>query len=81
MVRGANDVCSSYGLTPATLGYRQCVGNEIEKRSIASHNIAYAAPDEDVAPHVSTAVDGWGFQYDAAGNLLDQDGYVIRAVP
>ncbi len=28
MVRSANDVCVSYGLTPSTLGYRQCVGSQ-----------------------------------------------------
>jgi hypothetical protein len=80
MVRSANDVCMSYGLTPATLGYRQCVGSQIEKRSIAAHNISYLPP-YDATPHAAVAVDNWGFRYDADGNLIDQDGYVIRAIP
>jgi hypothetical protein len=78
MVRSANDVCMSYGLTPATLGYRQCVGSQIEKRSIEAHNIAYAPDDQ---PHATTAIDTWGFRYDSEGNVLDQDGYVVRAIP
>ncbi|MBV8393263.1 MAG: hypothetical protein JOY81_08780 [Alphaproteobacteria bacterium] len=79
MVRDSNDVCMSYGLTPQSLGYRQCVGSQLEKRSIASHNISFLPPDEQ--PHATVAIDNWGFRYDADGNILDQDGYVIRAVP
>lgn len=80
MVRDANDVCASYGMSPATLGYRQCVGNQIEHRSIAAHTISYAPPYDD-EPHASAIIDNWGFRYDSQGNVLDQDGYVIRAVP
>jgi len=32
-------------------------------------------------PHATAAIDSFGFRYDAAGNVLDNDGFVIRAVP
>lgn len=80
MVRDANDVCRSYGISPLTLGYRQCVGNQIEKSTIAGYNIRYDVPTYD-SPHAAVAVDRFGFRYDAEGNLLDSDGFVIRAVP
>jgi enamine deaminase RidA (YjgF/YER057c/UK114 family) len=80
MVRDANDVCQSYGIAPMTLGYRQCVGDQIEKSTIAGYNIRYDVP-LDEGPHATVAIDGFGFRYDAEGNVLDQDGFVIRAVP
>jgi hypothetical protein len=80
MVRNANDVCRSYGISPMTLGYKQCVGNELEKSTIASYNISYV-PGYDAAPHATAAVDTYGFRYDAEGNVIDNQGYVIRAVP
>jgi hypothetical protein len=33
------------------------------------------------APHRVAAIDSFGFRYDGAGNLIDRDGYPIRAVP
>jgi hypothetical protein len=80
MVRNADDVCQSYGIAPMTLGYRQCVGNQIEKSTIAGYNIRYDVPVYEV-PHATVSVDRYGFRYDADGNLLDSDGFVIRAVP
>ena len=78
MVRDANDVCQSYGIAPMSLGYRQCVGNELEKSTIQAYTIN--VPDYEV-PHATAAIDRFGFRYDAEGNVLDQDGFVIRAVP
>jgi uncharacterized membrane protein len=80
MVRDANDVCQSYGISPMTLGYRQCVGNQLEKSTIAAYNIRYDVPAYDL-PHATSSVDRFGFRYDAEGNLLDEDGFVIRAIP
>ena len=80
MVRDANDVCQSYGIAPMTLGYRQCVGDQIEKSTIAGYNIRYDVP-LDEGPHATVAIDGFGFRYDAEGNVLDNDGFVIRAIP
>jgi len=84
MIRNANDVCRSYGIAPETLGYKQCVGNELQKSMVASNDTRYArsydVPSSE-APHATARVDAWGFRYDSAGNLLDQNGYVIRAVP
>jgi hypothetical protein len=78
MVRSANDVCQSYGIAPMSLGYRQCVGNELEKSTIQAYTIN--VPDYEV-PHATAAIDRFGFRYDAEGNVLDNDGFVIRAVP
>jgi hypothetical protein len=80
MVRDANDVCQSYGIAPMTLGYRQCVGNQIEQSTIAGYNIRYDVPTYD-QPHRPVTVDKFGFRFDSEGNLLDEDGFVIRAIP
>src|SRR5947209_3655567 len=85
MVRDADEVCQSYGIAPMTLGYRQCVGNQIEKSTIAGYNIRYDVPAYTVrtydGPHATAMIDRFGFRFDADGNLLDSDGFVIRAVP
>ena len=77
LVRDANDLCRSYGIAPQSLGYRQCVNSEIDRRS-STHAVRYM-PYE--APHRVAAIDSFGFRYDGAGNLIDRDGYPIRAVP
>jgi hypothetical protein len=76
LVRDANDLCRSYGIAPATLGYRECVNNEITRRTSA-HSVRYV-PYE--APHATATIDAFGFRYDSDGNLIDRDGYPIRAV-
>jgi len=79
MVRNANDVCQSYGIAPMSLGYRQCVGNELEKSTIQAYTIS--APDYDVAARhggdrqVRLPLRRGGQTYS------DNDGFVIRAVP
>jgi hypothetical protein len=77
LVRDANDLCRSYGIAPQSLGYRQCVNNEIDRRS-STRAIRYV-PYE--APRRVATIDSFGFRYDRDGNLIDQDGYPIRAVP
>ncbi|HTR86655.1 MAG TPA: hypothetical protein VMI56_19390 [Reyranella sp.] len=79
MVRDANNVCLSYGLSPRTLGYKGCVGNQIEKGTVAAYTAEPIVIHE--RPHVAVSVDTYGFRYDRDGNLLDQNGYVIRYVP
>jgi hypothetical protein len=53
MVRDADDVCQSYGISPTTLGYRQCVGSQIEKSTISSYNIRYDVPSYDITHGVA----------------------------
>ena len=78
MVRDASDVCQSYGIAPMSLGYRQCVGNELGRSTVQAYTID--VPVYEV-PHATVAVDRFGFRFDAEGNVLDNDGFVIRAVP
>jgi hypothetical protein len=77
LVRDANDLCTSYGIAPQSLGYRQCVNSEIDRRS--SPRAMRDVPRE--TPHRVAAIDSFGFRYDSEGNLIDRDGYPIRAVP
>lgn len=58
-------VCLSYGLKPQTLGYQQCINNELDRHAV--HNIRY--------------IDNFGFRYDASGNLYDPDGYRVQPNP
>src|SRR6185312_12657408 len=73
----ANRVCMSYGLDTRTLGYRQCVDNELSRRG-AITDVVYVPTD---VPHVAVSHDPYGYGYDRDGNLLDPSGYVIRPVP
>ena len=42
--RDANDACLSYGLSPETLGYRQCVATQIDQRMNRKTLIRYVSP-------------------------------------
>ena len=42
--RGANDTCLSHGLSPETLGYRQCVATEVDQRMNKTTKIRYVPP-------------------------------------
>jgi len=79
-VRDANNACMSYGLSPQSLGYKGCVSNQVDRGTTAA---AYTAEPVVIQerPHVAVSVDPYGFRYDRDGNLLDQNGYVIRYVP
>ena len=77
MVRGAHDVCNSYGMPTESMGFRQCVANEMRRRMIDAHNISYQVAEP---PHPAVVVDDYGFQYDRDGNLLSPHGEVIRYV-
>lgn len=78
MVRNAQDICRSYGLNTATMGYKQCLANEIDRRVSEAEHISYLTVEP---PHQGVVVDDYGFQYDRQGNLLDPNGNVIRYVP
>lgn len=73
----ANHTCMTYGLDPASLGYRQCLDNEMSRRG-GTTDVVYLPSD---VPHVAVSYDPYGYGYDRDGNLLDPSGYVIRAVP
>jgi hypothetical protein len=77
IIRDANDLCRSYGIAPATRGYRECVGHEIDRRT-SMHPVRYMS---DETPRATARIDAFGFHYDSDGNLIDKDGYPIRAVP
>jgi hypothetical protein len=77
-VRDAHDVCRSYGLGVQTLGFKQCVSNELHRSVAEADHISYLTAEQ---PHQGVVVDAYGFQYDRDGNLLDPHGYVIRYVP
>lgn len=64
-VARTRDVCLSYGINPRSLGYQQCVNNELDRQSV--HNISH--------------VDTYGFRYDRDGRLYDPDGYQVRPNP
>ncbi len=74
LVRDANDLCHSYGIAPETLGYRQCVSTEIERRM--ARPVRYVPVSQG-----SMTVDAYGFRYDSEGNLFDRSGHAIRPVP
>jgi hypothetical protein len=78
LVRDALDLCRSYGLAATTLGFKQCVANETDRRVADAEHISYLTAEQ---PHQGVVVDDYGFQYDRDGNLLDPNGYVIRYVP
>jgi hypothetical protein len=69
-VGDARNICLSYGLAPQSLGYRECVATEIDRRALRSYDIRYVPSS-----------DRYGFYYDANGNLRDRNGELIRAVP
>jgi len=69
-VSDARNICLSYGLAPQTMGYRECVATEIDRRAMRSYEIR----------HVPSS-DRYGFYYDTNGNLRDRNGALIRAVP
>jgi len=37
----ARDLCLSYGLAPATLGYRQCIANAMDNRAVNPYPVRY----------------------------------------
>ena len=69
-VSDARNMCLSYGLAPQSMGYRECVASEIDRRALRSYDIRYAPSN-----------DRYGFYYDTNGNLRDRNGELIRAVP
>jgi hypothetical protein len=69
-VSDARNICLSYGLAPQSLGYRECVATEIDRRALRSYDIRYVPSS-----------DRYGFYYDTSGNLRDRNGELIRAVP
>jgi len=74
----ARDLCLSYGLPPATLGFRQCVANAIDSRAVNSYPVRYV-PSYVEPPRAAATIDEYGNRYDRLGNRLDRDGYVIPA--
>jgi len=68
-VSDARNICLSYGLAPQSLGYRECVATEIDRRALR-YDIRYVP-----------STDRYGFYYDTNGNLRDRNGELIRAVP
>jgi hypothetical protein len=79
----ARNACLSYGLDPLTLGYRQCVTSEIDKRSTRPYGAYYVPADDPYRPgaHAVVMIDRYGTRYDRFGNVLDRDGFVIRYAP
>ena len=69
-VSDARNICLSYGLPSQSLGYRECVATEIDRRALRSYDIRYAPSS-----------DRYGFYYDTSGNLRDRNGELVRAVP
>jgi len=69
-VSDARNICLSYGLAPQTMGYRECVATEIDRRAVRSYEVRYVPSS-----------DRYGFYYDINGNLRDRNGELIRAVP
>ena len=69
-VSDARNICLSYGLAPQSLGYRECVATEIDRRALRSYDIRYVQSN-----------DRYGFYYDTNGNLRDRNGALVRAVP
>jgi uncharacterized membrane protein YcjF (UPF0283 family) len=41
-VRSARDVCASYGISPGTLNYRECLNTEIDRRAGRTYDIHYS---------------------------------------
>ena len=69
-VSDVRNLCLSYGIAPQTLGYRECVSAELDRRAIPSSEVRYV-PNSD----------RYGFYYDADGNVRDRNGELIRVVP
>jgi hypothetical protein len=74
----ARDLCLSYGLAPATLGYRQCIANAMDSRAVNAYPVRYV-PSYVEPPRAAATIDEYGNRYDRLGNRLDRDGYVIPA--
>src|SRR6266481_8234222 len=60
-ISDARNICLSYGLAPQTMGYRECVATETDRRAMRSYEIR----------HVPSS-DRYGFYYDTNGNLRDR---------
>jgi len=73
----ARDLCLSYGLPPANLGYRQCVANTLNSPAAQAYTVGYVPP-YIAAPRPAVTIDEYGNRYDRYGNRLDLEGYVIR---
>jgi len=69
-VADARNLCLSYGIAPQTLGYRECVSAEIDRRALPPVQVRY----------VPTA-DRYGLYYDVNGNVRDRNGDLVRVVP
>ena len=69
-ISDARNICLSYGLAPQTMGYRECVATEIDRRALRSHETRYVPSS-----------DRYGFYYDTNGSLRDRNGELVRAVP
>src|SRR5262245_25978838 len=74
-VSDAGSRCLSYGIAPQTLGYRECVVAEINRRPISSPDVRYVPSPERSSPDRS------GLYYDANGNMRDRNGELVRVVP
>ena len=75
--REARDLCLSYGLAPATLGYKECVANTLNSPAAQAYTVGYVPP-YSAAPRAAVVIDEYGNRYDRYGNRLDLEGYVIR---
>src|SRR5438874_1228584 len=66
-VSDARNMCLSYGLAPQTMGYRECVATEIDRRALRSYEI------RSVPSSSGPSSDRYGFYYDPSGNLRDRN--------
>lgn len=64
VISTARSVCSSYGIEPKSLQYRQCLASELDRRTPNSGGPVASA--------------GYGFSYDTQGNLLDRNFNIVR---
>ncbi len=69
-ISDARNICLSYGLAPQTMGYRECVATETDRRAPRSSETRYVPSS-----------DRYGFYYDTNGSLRDRNGELVRAVP
>lgn len=85
----AERACVEYGFVPATIGFDQCVGREIEAHRYRADQAyapapvvytesAYVPPAPPPPPAgVEAFRDEHGFRYDGLGNRLDARGNII----
>lgn len=75
LVGNADKLCRSYGIGPETMGYRECLNEEITRRA-PSHPVRYMP-----VPRASTGIDAFGFHYDSDGSPIDRYGYPVGRMP